>query len=427
MNPTPSLAIRTLVLGIGVGLVQSAAAAPPAAQQQSEAPIAQYWMDIATFNLMGMDEMPDMAGLPSGMLGGMMNRASHTGRDGRQARGVGNFGQTKWQAIGRQLDIALYTRERPAGTQAVQQVPARSDLGAAPLHLVTPPSEVIERGQSEPGYPEPPRGRILFYWGCSPVVKPGQPRVLDMAKMSMTDYTGFMQGRSVRDRGARAEAGHAIWPNEREHSRLDLRSSLLGEHQVSGEGVPAGLRFQIDQAHDFMPSLQVSSAGDLRESITLRWQPIAQARAYLHTAISGSEGADRVPEMVIWSSSEPPESGMGLMDYISNGNIDQWLKDRVLLPPTQGECAIPKGIFAGREGTMLQSIAYGSELNLVHPPRPADPREVWKPEWSVRVRNKSLAMNMLGEDSRAMPSGERQAPAPQEKPGKRLLRGLLGR
>lgn len=422
---------QSIAAGVFAALSLAPAGAAPAGAAQNEVPIAQYWMDLATFNLMGMDEMPDMQGIPGGLLGGMMGRSSAMGRDGRHARGVGNFGQTKVQTIGRQIDIALHTRERPAGTSAVQQVPGGADLGAEPLHLVTPPREGGQRGTDEPDYPEPPRGRILFYWGCSETVKPGQPRVMDMANFSASDYAGFMQGRSVRDRGARAEPGHAIWPNERENSRIQRQSTLVGEHAVAGEGVPDGLRFRIDAAHDFMPSLQVSSSGDPRQSVRVRWQPLASARAYLVTAISGGMDGDSVPEMVIWSSSEPPESGMGLLDYASNANIDQWLRERVLLPPTQSECAIPEGIFAGREGTMLQTIAYGNELNLVHPPRPTDPKAVWNPQWSVRVRNKSLAMNLLGEDPMQMPDGEDErgsAPARQEKTGmRRLFRGILGR
>jgi hypothetical protein len=52
---------------------------------------------------------------------------------------------------------------------------------------------------------------------------------------------------------------------------------------------------------------------------------------------------------------------------------------------------------------MVRGIAYGNELNLLHPPRPADARllAAWNPEWSLRVRVKSTAMTMLGQDAAA--------------------------
>lgn len=372
------------------------------AQPAAKAPVAQYWMDIATSSMMGMDELPEMPPGMGGMMAGMIGAKSGTGRDGRQAKGVGNFGMTKSPMMGRWLDTALYTSRKPEGTEAVHQIPPGSGVGAASLRLVTPPREGLQGGD-DVQYPERPQGRILFYWGCSAQVKAGQPRVFDMAKFSAQEYTGFMQGRSVRDRGARAEPGHAIWPNEKQNSRVVRDASIIGEHSITGDGVPANMRFTLGPGQDFMPTLQVESVGKLTDTIRVNWQSIASARAYMLTAMSGSEGKSGGPELVIWSASEPPESGMGLIDYVSNGNIDKWLSERVLLPANQTQCEIPAGIFAKSDGAMLRAIAYGSEANFSHPPRPANlaANTAWTPEWSVRVRTKSIAMNALGEDANA--------------------------
>jgi hypothetical protein len=119
--------------------------------------------------------------------------------------------------------------------------------------------------------------------------------------------------------------------------------------------------------------------------------------------------------MVMWSSSDIADSGMGLFDYLPHATIDRWIKDKVLLTPETTQCAIPRGIFAGKEGGsgrrgdssggMLRMIAYGNESNFAYPPRPADPKAVWEPDWAVRVRVKSSTMAMLGEE----PSGGRAA------------------
>ncbi len=414
--------------------------------QTTKAPIAQYWMDMATSNMMGMDEMPDMPPGMGGMLSGMMGDKAATGRDGQQAKGVGNFGMTKSTLMGRWLDTALYTSRKPSGTEATHQVPQGAGLGAEPLQLITPPREGQQsssRGEAQ--YPERPQGRLLFYWGCSAQVKSGQPRVLDFAKLSSQDYTNFMQGRSVQDRGARAEPGHAIWPNDKQNSRIVRGATVAGEHSITGEGVPANMRFTLSQAQDFMPSLQVESAGKLTDTVRVNWQSIPSARAYMLTAMSGSDSKGGGVEMVIWSSSEPPESGMGLMDYVSNSNVDKWLGERVLLPSSQTQCDIPAGIFAKSDGAMLRAIAYGNEANFSYPPRPANlaANAAFTPEWAVRVRNKSVAMNALGEESsgKARSSNSRNAPSDQQQqsgeeskapglgiPGVGgLLKGLFGR
>ncbi len=127
-----------------------------------------------------------------------------------------------------------------------------------------------------------------------------------------------------------------------------------------------------------------------------------------------------------------PDFGMGLMDYATAANIEQWLREKVLLAPNVSKCAIPKGIFSKAEGAMLRMIAYGPELNLTHPPRTADVKATWSPEWAVRVRTKSAAFVPLGV---AQSASERGAPTSGEskkeegkKPGALdVLGGIFGR
>jgi len=45
---------------------------------------------------------------------------------------------------------------------------------------------------------------------------------------------------------------------------------------------------------------------------------------------------------------------------------------------------------------MLRMIAYGNELNLAHPPRPVDAKTAWQPEWTAKLRIKSVHTALLG-------------------------------
>ena len=120
------------------------------------------------------------------------------------------------------------------------------------------------------------------------------------------------------------------------------------------------------------------------------------------------------------------EAGLGLMDYLSNTQIDQWVKEKVLLPAATQQCAIPAGIYGQAGGAMLRGIAYGNELNLLHPPRPTDPKllAAWNPEWSLRVRVKSTTMSMLGQE--AAPARQERKSEPSN-PLDILKKGLFGR
>ena len=375
----PTLVAAALALAAPAMLAQTKAPA-----QQVKPPVAQLWMDVATITQPGMPEMPGVAAL----LGG---------RDGA-AGGSNAFGNTRGLSAGRFVDIAFVTQRKPGGAEAVQTVPAGSGL-APSVPLV--PVKAEPRGPATPGTPgepgdhEPPKGRILFYWGCSDTVRPGQPRVLDFSRAAPQEWGNFMQGRAPRERGAVARPGHSIWPNEKDRRSFAGTATLAGEHALSGEGVPAELRFTLAAAQDFMAPIALQQAGTLSDVLRLSWQAVPNARAYFLNAMSGSEQGGAA-EIVFWSSAEVPDFGMGLLDYASPANIEQWLREKVLLAPAVTQCAIPQGIFAKGGGGMLRMIAYGPELNLAHPPRPADVKIAWEPEWAVRVRSKSSAMAMLG-------------------------------
>ena len=138
----------------------------------------------------------------------------------------------------------------------------------------------------------------------------------------------------------------------------------------------------------------------------------------------------------MWSSAEVAGASSELLNYLTGSYIDKWLKQKVLLPSTSTSCTVPKGIFAGSGGGgggemggmgMLTMIAYGPETNIVYPPKPADPKQPWNPEWNVRVRTKSTAFAMLGLDMGDMQEDDGEGQQQQKKPSmKGLLKGILG-
>ncbi len=387
---------------------------------QTKPPVAQYWMDVATHNmsLPGMGDMGEPGGM--GLLGG------------------GFFGGARMPggAPGKWLDSALYTRNKPSGTEGTHAIPAAMGMGSSlPLLPVRAARSEGGRGDGDGGGVEKPKGRLLFYWGCGEAVRPGQPRVVDFAKAGTEEFSRFMVGRFAPDRGAKAVPGRSVWPNEQDGKRVPNDASLAGDHAVTGEGVPAGLRFAVAAGHDFMPRVQMAAKGDAAGAVSLEWQSVAHARAYFLSAM----GVKGETDMIIWSSSEQPDPGWGLMDYLPPAQITKLLAEKVILPPATQRCALPAGIYAGTEGAMVRMIAYGPELNLAHPPRPADPKAPWNPEWAVRVRVKSTGMTMLGMEDEGgaqrggrRSAGPREEAAPQEGAGPALnpldvIKGIFGR
>jgi hypothetical protein len=406
-------------------VVQLVAVAPVAAQQAVSPPQAQAWIDVATFGGFGAMGMPGAGGAGGlgGMLGGMLG--------GPQKN---EFGRTRTAGSGQWVDVTLMVRGQSL-QEARQAVP--TGFLQSPLMLVSP-----QRPQSQPvpddddktiePQVERPKGRLLMYWGCGATVRAGQPRVLDFASLSPEDLQKFFVTRGATQRGVHSMPGRPVWPNPDDARMVPPGASLVGEHGFSGTGVPEGFRFQIPPAQDLMPAIELrqQEAGGATE---LRWNAIPAARGYFVSAMGG-RGEN---EAVFWTSSELPDTGFGLGDYQTNAAVDRWVRDKVLLPPVTTTCTVPQGIF-GSDGAMLRAIAYGSELNLAQPPRPADPKVRWEPVWTVKVRVKAVTTAMLGMgDAGGANAGGMAPAAPQEaeKPpaGSAMprpmdvLRGILGR
>ncbi len=411
-------------LSLSLALIVSAAATGAMAQTQVvKPPQAQVWIDVATVGGMALPMgmgAPGGGGNPMAMLGNLLGGAM----------GQNRFGQTQSMSGGRWLDVTLYTSRNPQLDKAEQSVPAGFMSPAlqlqSPQSVTGPAPDPTDERPTEHEY-ERPKGKLHLYWGCGEAVRPGQPRVVDFATATPADLARFFQSRHATQRGTHSAVGRPVWPSPADSRMVPAQASLVGEHGFTGQGVPDGLRFQISAAQDLMPALQLQQT-DAAGVTQLEWQAVPHARAYF---ISGM-GVRGEGEMVLWTSSEQPDIGFGLMDYQTNTAVDRWLKEQVLLAPQATRCNVPKGVFTG-EGAMLRMIAYGSELNLAHPPRPSNPRTPWEPVWAAKVRVKSVTTAILGMPSSSGEAGPAAAEPPPpakdaKKPGvKDLLRGILGR
>lgn len=412
--------ITSLATSLTTGLGASAWAQQPV--QVVKPPLSQAWIDVATYGGMGM---PMGAGAnPMSTLGGLLGGAL-----GNRGGGQNRFGQTQSQSPGRWVDVTLYTRNNPQLLEAQQSVPA-GFLSPA-LKLQSPkesrgaaPPEAGDERTTEPEY-ERPKAKMLLYWGCGDSIRPGQPRVVDFGTATPADLARFFQSRRATQRGTHAAVGRPVWPSAVDERMVPPQASLVGEHAFSGQGVPEGFRFQLPAAQDLMPAIALKQS-DAGGATLLQWAALPTARAYFIAGMGARDNSD----MVIWTSSEQPDSGFGLLDYQTNAAVDRWLKEQVLLAPQTTQCTVPKGVFAAEGGAMLRMVAYGSELNLAHPPRPKDPRQPWEPDWAAKVRVKSLTMAILGMEMPQAPA-EPAAAEPEkskEKPGvKDLLKGIFGR
>jgi hypothetical protein len=351
---------------------------------EKQKPYPHYWMSISTSN-------QSMPGMPAGVSGI-----------------AAIFGGKKLFGPRRDLQLQLESPRVPTGPpKADHEIPPGQKMGAS-LPLVTPKlekSEYVRPEQGEkPEKHEKPKARMLIYWGCGETIRKGQPKVIDTSTMSLADFGKAFIGRTpTRQAPPSPRQGwtYSEWPNKDDRTEIPAESSLIGSHIVKGNYTP-DILFTLDKKRDFMAPvefspLQKTAAG----ATTVEWKSIPTAIGYFATAIGHNQESG---ETIFWSASEVPEPGFALQGYLTPGDVTRFIKEKVLLNPSKTSCTIPP-IFKGGEAGMLQFIAYGEELNLVHPPKPKDPKKLWDIEWSAKVRLKSTAMMPLmagegGESSR---------------------------
>lgn len=418
----------------------------PAASQQGKTPPTNLYIDVATHNMAGM---PDMGAMMGG-LGGFMAKRMGGGEAFKPAypstRAAGMTGQY--------LDIALHNALKP-GVEAQELVPAGLNLGRS---LTLLPFQPNGHGKttSEIGTVPDVELQIREYWGCGAAVRAGQPKLASikvkgglinpkkgaagMTGVSVESSGSFSKGLYVPDRDIDLKPGFVYWPNPQHGRQVPAGARLAGGHQVTGSGIPASMSFNVDEAADFMPKLGLRAQGEPADAVALDWPSVARARAYFITGMRMEMASERSYTLTVWSSADVPGAGSELHAYLTGGSIDKWLKKKILLPASATSCVVPKGIFASAAGgetgmvpAMLMMTAYGPEHWITYPPKPADPKQPWNPEWSVRLRAKSTATAMLGLDfgEMGMPQeqdeGDGGKAPPQKRPNmKGLLKGLLG-
>jgi hypothetical protein len=178
---------------------------------------------------------------------------------------------------------------------------------------------------------------------------------------------------------------------QRRQDRHPPDSSLAGPHRVNGN-YTVDIPFSLDAKRDFMAPIEFTAITSTPTGATkVEWKEVPTAIGYFATAMGHNQTTG---ETVFWSASEVPETGFALLDYLTPGDVTRFIKEKVVMPASRTSCTVPP-VFKDAGAGMLQFIAYGEELNLVHPPKPKDPKQPWNIEWSVKARLKSTGMTTL--------------------------------
>lgn len=327
-----------------------------------------------------------------------------------------------------ELTLRLGSRLAPTGApRADHFMPAGAKLGASV------PLETPTRSEGDmPADFQRPKGRLLLYWGCGAKTGPGQPVVIDFAKVAKGQMPpGLFSAKVPVDPGPTLANSRSFgqWPNGMKSKSISGQSSLLGQHRIAGTYSPE-IAFGLDQ--DFMAGLRVRSSANSDGSTALNWQGLGNATGYHAWMMGGKDMGKDGADMVWWSSSATQEFGGGLWSWLPPATVSRLIGQKIVMPPAQTSCTVPAEVKRAAGEMMMGFLyAYGPEANFAFPERPRDPKVAWKPKWTAKVRYRSMATFMPGMPSMSdMLSGRGQdadgeqpeAPKPCKRKG---LGGIL--
>ena len=402
------LSATGLMLLGGTGVAAVLLSATALSQSAAPGPV-RYAMDAATMS--GMGAMMGSGG--GGGLGAMM--------------GMMRGGPP--QAV-RTLELHHGAGTTAPKPEANHFMPKGAGLGAS-VKLLPPPPQ--GKGEGEMQF-ERPSGRLLLYWGCGERAPKGQPVVIDFAKLAKGEIPPglFMSGVDLAEDwqvGIANSRTYTSWPNGSDRKSVPANGSLLGAHRIAAN-YSKEIAFTLGE--DFMPPLQASTSNAAGGGSKLAWTGLEKATGYYAWAMGAKDtGRGGTPtEMVWWASSKQQAFGGPLWDWISPAGVRKLIAAGTVMPPEQRDCTVPAEVIkASGEGLMISLQAYGPQADFAYPPRPADTRKAWNPEWIARVRFRSSTMLIPGmEGMGAMgSSGQSEPEAPPRKPKCKGLKGLAER
>ena len=333
--------------------------------------------------------------LLAGLVGGsaVIAQSGDAAPEARYVMDAGTIAGMMGQGDSHELTLRLGSRLAPTGApKADHFMPAGARLGASV------PLETPARGdEALPANFQRPKGRLLLYWGCGAKAGPGQPVVVDFARVAKGQMPpGLFSAKVPADLGPTLANSRSFgqWPNSLKSKSISAQSSLIGQHRVAGSYSPE-IAFGLDQ--DFMAGLRVRSNPNPDGSTGISWQGLGNATGYHAWVMGGKDMGQNGGDMVWWSSSATQEFGGGLWSWLAPATVARLIGQKIVMPPAQTNCVVPAEVGKAAGETMMGFVyAYGPEANFAFPERPRDPKIAWKPKWTAKVRYRSMGMFMPG-------------------------------
>jgi hypothetical protein len=235
------------------------------------------------------------------------------------------------------------------------------------LELYRPKAEKSEtggeQGQGDKG--KTPDFTIKYYWGSSATVKPGQPKIISFKTMT-AEARQLMEKERPAARGGssyfyKPDWTTAYWPTKKQPGKIAKDAALGGKYSLT-TSYTGGVELDCPPNVDFLAPIKIVNPNledpiDLTGAVTLKWEPIPNLLGS-HAVITGIQGQDTI---IMWSSAEIWRDDIMSVDwgYLQMAEVQQYVKDKIMMPGAQTQCIVPTGIFQDCDVASLTMTGYG--------------------------------------------------------------------
>ncbi len=374
-----------------------AATPAPAKKQVVTGPVAVYWMNTTTST--GMSNMMNGAG----------GKPSMSSIMGAMTGGGNNVTHGMTMELGSNQAAA----SEPAGDHLP---PAALNAGDdLPLYYKPVKAGPVEQSEPTPDQPrdyQPPKGKILIFWGCGEHAPKTQPVVIDLSTLTdpaaraatmkkMMPLTNTIALDPVHPPRPDAWKNYGEWPNVKSKKGIGSGASLVGAHTIKANYAPQ-IDFTLAANQDFLPPINVTNnEKSASGAVPLAWSPVNGSKGFVVTAVGGGQDV-----VVMWTSAQVQTAWMGMApDYLTANDVSKLLANKSLLPGDTTTCTVPAEVTGAAQGLIYGITAYGGETNIAYPPRPADVNTPWNIQWETKVRYRSTTGGLLGQNMGGMMMG----------------------
>lgn len=317
----------------------------------------------------GMPDMGEMPALPPGM----------ENMPGMPA-GMGGPSRT--------LDIRLWSPSIAPDNASASIVPPAGLKQGSKLDLELYRPKAGETGdEGGNGQPMNPNLTIKFYWGSSATVKPGQPKVFVLGKLTPEQQSAMRaKARGTKSYFYKPNWTTGYWPTKKQPGKIAKDASLMGNFALT-TSYTGNVTIDCPANVDFLAPIEMTSPVlsepiAMDAAIAFTWKPIPNLLGS-HAMITGMEGQNTI---IMWSSSEVWQEGMMSTDwgYLQMADVLKYVQDTVMMSGTRANVTVPASIFKDCDVVNLTMTGYG----------PGAARDATQP--LPRIQTKTSLTIMLG-------------------------------